>query len=360
MVDECAEMTERAIELAKRLIAMPSVSGSREQDSTFGAILERVAMIPGASVRIADNRMSAICRTGVDDGSQSVVFVGHIDTVPPMDLQSWQSPPCEPEVREGRLFGRGSSDMKSGLAAALAVFERACHESIPCVVAITKDEEIGCLGAPSAVELLDGVNIAGMVIMESTDNIIRFGHRGALWLRATSMGKAAHGSNPGLGVNAILRMARAALQFKGIPLEDDPRLGAETCNLGTIAGGEVPNIVPDRCSATLDLRIVGDHSAAIVGYLKGLDTIDEVEVELSLAPVWTDPDDSWVASLRGRRDLQPVTYFTEASIFAERLRRRVPIIICGPGDPTCVHGVNESVPVDAIAHAAELYWSYVS
>ncbi|MFT8704504.1 M20 family metallopeptidase [Bifidobacterium aquikefiricola] len=365
MNNEDARMTRRSIELTKTLISMRSVSGSSEQDSTFLTIVNQVSKIPGARVSVSDNGMSAVFTTGLDDREspdrpkKSVVFVGHIDTVPPMDRDSWQSSPFEADERDGRLYGRGSSDMKSGLAAALAVFERACREGLPCVVAMTKDEEIGCLGAPSAVEILDRIPMSGMVIMESTNNIIRFGHRGALWLRLISRGKAAHGSNPSLGVNAIVRMMGASAGIQRIPLESDDCLGNETCNLGTMHGGAVPNIVPDYCAGELDIRTVRDHADSLVEYLQSIDGIDEVETEFSLSPVWTDPDDPWVASLPGERDVEPVTYFTEASIFAAQLSQKIPIIVCGPGDPTCVHSVNESVPLQAIAQATEHFWNYI-
>lgn len=352
-------MSKQAVAWTEDLIAMPSVSGTTQEDSAFQEVIRRIRAIPGATIKVAADEKSALCVSNADMSNGVVAFVGHLDTVPTMSLEAWETGPFSPDVRQGRLYGRGSSDMKSGLAAALVVFERACKESKPCAVVITKDEEIGCLGAPSAVKLFEGLPIAGMVIMESTDNIIRFGHRGALWITATSCGKAAHGSRPELGVNAILRMARAIPHIERMPLLMDERLGKESCNIGTIRGGAVANIVPDRCSVELDIRLAHNHSDEILEYLDAIDTVDDAQIKLNLAPVWTDPENLWVASLQGARDTQPVSYFTEASIFNAALKD-VPIIICGPGDPSCVHSVNESVAVDAIGQAVGQFWSYLA
>lgn len=349
-------MTVRA--LFDWLIAMDSTSGSDGEDRAFDAVVAYVTGRVGAcaELRMGEERRAAVfvSRSAVE-GNPAVSFMTHIDVVPAGGRASWSSDPFIATEREGRLYGRGASDMKSGLAAAIAVFVEACLKGRACVLAMTKGEEIGCMGAAEATDLLEGLPIKGVVVTESTGNAIRLGHRGALWLELDARGVAAHGSTPERGVNAVVRLMSALGRLENMPLEVSDTLGKESVNLGVIRGGDVPNRVPDHCMAALDIRVVRDHADDLRAWCVGLNGVDDVTTVLDLAPVWTSPYDPWVASLPGRHECGPVSYYTDASVYVRRAIKPAPVVICGPGDPTVVHAANESVSATALDEAVELY-----
>lgn len=157
-------------------------------------------------VPFADGRPNLVARMGAGQTADpALCFSGHVDTVPLGDTP-WSFDPLGGELRDGKVLGRGTSDMKAGVAAMVTacLAEREKLRAGPGVVlVITAAEETGCQGAAAAVRSLDLGQIEGVIVGEPTNNQPYFGHKGALWLEAVATGVTAHGSMPHLGVNAI-------------------------------------------------------------------------------------------------------------------------------------------------------------
>ena len=290
--------------------------------------------------------------TGTAGEAGRLLFACHVDTVPVGPSGDWGVDPFGGEIADGLVHGRGASDMKAGVVASAAALVEACRRGTPAALLLTSDEEIGCLGAAVARDAARELAPRAVVIPEATRNRVHLGHRGALWLRVVSRGRAAHGSTPELGVNAIARLADLTVRARAeLPLGEDPYLGPETWNLGTLRGGTATNIVPDLAEAGVDHRTVGD-GADLLAWWERQPESDEVSVTSRLPAVTTDPHHPWVA--RREPAAEPVRYFTDGSVLAPVLPG-VPVVIWGPGDPARMHAVDENVAVSELEQAIRTF-----
>jgi len=337
--------------LLRELVAIESVSGTPGEE----AVLERLAGwlrergVPEASVLRAGSYPSLVART-VAGATGDLLVLGHADTVPPAGGTDGVRAHEEP----GWVRGRGASDMKGGLAAAAAALVRAARERLPMSLVVTCSEELGCLGAPAVLDQVRAIAPRAVVVPESTGNRVACGHRGAVWLKVTTRGRAAHGSQPERGTNAVLAMAEVLRRLDEVPLRSHPDLGTETVSVGTVSGGSATNVVPDECCATLDVRVVADDAAPVVAWLLGQAGVESVVELLRLPAVWTDPAHRWVEEL-GEPAVPPaVPYFTDACVVAPALGDGVPLVVCGPGDPALVHGADERVGLVAVLKSVEV------
>lgn len=295
-------------------------------------------------------------------------LTGHMDTVP-LGEAPWGVDPFGGEERDGRLFGRGASDMKSGLAAlAVAATQAAglAFRASDVVLALTAGEETGCLGATALVRSGRLPPRAGaLVVAEPTDCRPLVGHKGALWLRAVFSGKAAHGSMPEMGRNAVEAAILAGARLPGLFAGSaaHPLLGPPTSSIGTLRGGGKVNVVPDRAVMEVDVRTVpGMDHALVRRELARLWPQAALEILADVPPVLTRPDDPFVTLaldiLEAESGTRPtpgaVSYFTDASVLAGALGDP-PVLIFGPGEPGQAHQTDESCPVAAIARAAGFF-----
>lgn len=298
-------------------------------------------------------------------GGGDFILSGHLDTVS-IDRDGWKTDPLDPHVSNGRLVGRGSSDMKGGLAAmVLAAIDHARRNprGRGFSMAITSSEEAGCQGASvlRKAELLPERPI--LIIGESTSNEVRLGHKGATWLRASSNGVAAHGSRPELGINAISNLVQLAAEVERLtPQLEHPFLGPVTSNIGTIRGGTQTNMVPAFAELTIDLRTTpGTDIERFERELTRLVPRGGVSRILHLPPVWTNQDDDTaftvnrtVASVTGRtQNPSGTAYFTDAAMLAPAHDPRV--FILGPGDPDQPHTANESCSITRLEESLDVY-----
>jgi len=291
-----------------------------------------------------------------------------MDTVPPGGA-AWQGPPLKARLSEGRIYGRGASDMKSGLAAMTAAVLQLAQISprrTDVVMIFTAGEETGSEGAFRMVR--DGAlpsRIGALVVGEPSGNAAYLGHKGALWLRCQARGKSAHGSMPDQGDNAILKGARAVLALEGLLAHDPPHpeLGRPTLNVGTFNGGTKINMVPDLADFTLDLRtVLGlDHGDLYRRVSDRMGPAVEASRLLDLPPVLTDENDPWVRNVlslleRKGASSQPgyVNYFTDASALTPALGTP-PTVIIGPGEAAQAHQTDEWCEVNKIRQAVDIY-----
>jgi len=342
------------VDLLEQLIAIDTTSGTPGEVEGFEFVArwwrERC---PAASISIDydGGRPTALLVTTMSC-RPLLVFASHIDVVPV--TASWRSPPFTATRVDDRIVGRGSSDMKSGLAASMIATLPLIAEGSPVAFALTTGEEIGCLGAPGLARLLADHTVGAVIVPESTGNRVVCGHRGATWLTVETAGVAAHGSTPERGSNAIVAMAALLQRLDEMPAGSHPFLGRESASVGTIAGGSATNIVADHCSITVDLRVVG-RSDSLVAWWRAQPEVARVRIDLELDAVWTSPDDAFVTGLEAPVASDPVSYFTDASVLRRSLGSAVPMVVWGPGDPSGVHSANESVAIDVVLEAVELY-----
>lgn len=343
------------VQLAADLIRIPSPStdtaGMRAVQDHIADALR--AAVPTATIRTGgDDRPWTLI--SADSLGPSPLFACHTDTVPIGGESQWQHDPLGAVADAVFLHGRGSVDMKGGLAAAAVALARAAEQGYGGHLLLTADEEIGSLGAQRTGEAVAGLDLSGIIIPEATELSVRCCHRGACWLRLITRGRAAHGSAPHRGMNAVLRLAGAlGPALASAPLREDSLLGPETVSIGTFHGGDATNIVPDLAVATLDQRTIGD-SAPLLEHWHAADGIDEVETILDLAPLRTDAADPFVASLPSSTDPAPVTYFTDGSVL-QGFRPDVPVVVWGPGVPTRMHAVDERLELRQLTEAARLF-----
>lgn len=318
-------------------------------------------------IPFGEGRAQLVVRIGGNTDQPPLAFTGHLDTVP-LGAQAWSIDPFAAEIGDGKLYGRGSSDMKSGVAAFVAACI-ALADRLPgtpgVLLVITAGEETGCNGAMALANA--GLGHAGaLVVAEPTGNRPLVGHKGALWLEAETCGVTAHGSMPEKGVNAIYKAARAvtALQDFGFNVARHDVLGSPTLNVGTIHGGLNINSVPDRATIGIDIRTVPGQSHAelrqqLAGYLSADVTLRSL---LDLPGVWTDPQDGWLRQVFGvARDVAGIgdeiggaPYFTDASALTPVLGSP-PTVIVGPGELALAHQTDEYCFVSRIEQATEMY-----
>jgi succinyl-diaminopimelate desuccinylase len=319
--------------------------------------------------RLGENRTGLIALVPGKQSKLPLVFTGHLDTVP-LGEAPWESSPLGAEIKNGRLTGRGASDMKSGVAAmtvAALQLVREPHRQGDVVLVYTAGEETGSEGAFQIKESgeLPG-EAGGVVVAEPTGNIPLLGHKGALWLECMAEGKSAHGSMPDLGDNAIYKAARAAASLADFfsQAEAHPQLGKPTVNVGTFTGGSKINMVPDSARFSVDLRSVPglDHTTLLETVKRHLGPDIEIRPLIDLHGISTSPDDPWIrqaldimAGIQGRRP-EPgyVNYFTDASVLTPAMNNP-PTLLLGPGEPSQAHQTNEYCLVEKIDRAVAFY-----
>ena len=364
-------MATDAVALTRDLVRFDTINppGAEADCIRQVARLLETAGFELATYDFAPGRTSLVARIGGRADAPPLCFTGHIDTVP-LGAQPWTRDPHAAEIAGGRLYGRGSTDMKSGLAAFVtAAIELAPHlaRTTGVVLVITAGEETGCDGARYLVGLPGVLGRAGaIVVAEPTGNEPLVGHKGALWLQARTSGVAAHGSMPERGVNAISKAARAVIRLEQFTFDVPPHpvLGSATLNVGTIAGGMNVNSVPDAATIGIDIRTIPGQRHAVLLQRLG----DYLGPEVTLAPfvdiegMWTQPDDPWVQEVfdivtpvLGERPAgRAAPYFTDAALLAPAYGHP-PSIVLGPGELAVVHQTDEYCLVERIEQAVALY-----
>ncbi len=302
-------------------------------------------------------------------GKPPICFTGHMDTIP-LGSAPWWCDPFAGEVQDDKLYGRGASDMKSGIAAMILAALR-LSPVLPgeggLKLVFTAGEEQGCQGSARLCSQIRKVGRAGaLVVGEPTSNYPVIGHKGAMFLEARTRGVTAHGSMPDQGVNAVYKAARAVLALEAFEFGVAPHaiLGPPTLNVGTISGGLNVNSVPDLAAIGIDIRTIpalshDDLYARLRSYLG-----DGVELDLQVdaGSVWTEPEDEWVQLVFDliepyifqRPTLLGVTYFTDASELKPALGHP-PTLILGPGEANMAHKTDEFCYLAAMEAAVEIY-----
>jgi acetylornithine deacetylase len=342
-----------AISLLRELVAIDSVNpslvpGAAGELQVATAIAERLHSI-GLDVAVRDVVPQRPNVIGVLEGrapGRSLMFCGHIDTVGVEDMDR----PFDPEIRDGRLYGRGSQDMKGGVAAMIDAARLTAEHGLArgrLIVAAVVDEEYASLGADA---LVTEWTADGAVVTEPTDLQIAVGHKGFAWLDVETRGRAAHGSRPKDGRDAIMRMGRVLQRLESLDRElqrrhAHPIVGTGSLHASIVSGGRELSSYPDRCRLQIERRTTVGESGetareeltAILEALKQEDPEFEGTATLTFArPPYELPSDhalpktlaAAAAAAGCRSETTGMTFWTDAAVLAGA---EVPSVLFGPG-----------------------------
>jgi succinyl-diaminopimelate desuccinylase len=364
-----------AVALTQTLVRMNTISppGNEDQCCNYLFRLLSAAGFACTLYEFAPRRTSLVAKIGDPNcGKAPLCFTGHVDVVP-LGAAPWTYDPFAAEIVDGKLYGRGASDMKSGVAAFVAAaldLAPKLKDGPGLVLVITAGEETGCEGAFDLARRHQLEHILGtagaMVVAEPTANYPLVGHKGALWLTARTRGVTAHGSMPEYGDNAIYKAARAVTALENFSFDQAPHplMGPATLNVGSIRGGININSVPDAAAIGVDIRsIPGISHPALHGCLcQHLGADVELETLLDVESVYTDPADPWVqrvfevmTPLLGETpQARSVAFFTDAAALTGAFGSP-PTLILGPGEPHLAHQTDEYCQVSRIEQAVVAY-----
>lgn len=311
--------------------------------------------------------------------NETVAFIGHIDTVPVSDPSVWTYPPFDAHVEGDLMYGRGTSDMKSGAACMITLGEYFIKNNIKpnknIKLVFTADEEANGKGVTSVFEkgYLDDVDF--IIVPENTSSDVVLKEKGALWLSLELFGKSAHGARPDLGINAIEIVYEMVNELKSYVQNscNDDLLGDTTASLNSISGGEKVNIIADYCKAEIDIRANPDlDNDEIIKYLEKLiykyehryDGLKiKYEVLTNRPSLEMMKDNKYVKEFVNTLDKMQmpyqyagVTYFTDLSLTIPKTK--TPFVIFGPGFIDKGHQVDECTSIEAVKKVNEMYIEY--
>ncbi len=371
---------EAAVQLLKEILAIPSVNG-RDDEGKVAEYLCQVfeeAGIPASVWRIDETHANVFAVLEGEDESSPILWNGHLDTVPYGSLNEWKTDPSVPVEEGGFLYGRGASDMKSGLAAmvyTLCAFHRSVKKPSRTICFLGScDEEKGGLGAETALKEVPFRNriFSEMLIGEPTGCRLGVAQKGCLWLEAAVSGQTSHGAYPEEGVNAIEYAAKLAGDLKTyVEGFSHSVLGHSTAQITKLSGGVAPNMTPDDCTMLMDIRMVPGLTEAMVleqaealvreyraAGAKALGV--SFSVKNSRRAIEISPEHPMAQSVsrcildHGREaGLVGINYFTDASILA-RDTLETAVLLFGPGEPGMAHKPNECVKIENYLAAIEI------
>jgi len=354
----------------EKLIGFPSVS----RDSNLDLIAYVRDVLGGLGiesllVHSEDGRKANLWATIGPSGVPGIVLSGHTDVVP-AEGQAWSSSPFRLEKRGGNFYGRGTADMKGFIACCLNAAELAAARVLhtPIHLAFSYDEEIGCVGVRRLLDILKDAPVKPRLCIVGEPTLMQAvtAHKGKLGFRVMAHGLEAHSSLAPIGVNAIYMASDLIGAIRAIQLEiadnglrdGDYEVAYTTLHVGKIQGGEVMNIVPNRCSLDFEIRYLPDEDeqAIVSGIKAAAETIAEgyrgvypearFEFgELQSYPAMNTPVDSeavkFVHALTGGNSTGKITFGTEGGLFQQALG--TPAVVCGPGNIAVAHKPDEHV-----------------
>jgi acetylornithine deacetylase len=382
-----------ALDILRELVAIPSVN-PMGRDVSGPEFLEtrlsdwlveffRRLEIPHQRLEVSPGRSNVIARIDRPGAQATILLDAHQDTVP---VDGMTIPPFLPEVREGRLHGRGACDVKGGMAAMLWAFARLARErpanAAHVVLSCTCDEEFTATGArslaqlwstPAGAKTLVSAPPDVCIVAEPTDLNIVVAHRGAIRWKLRTKGRACHSSRPHEGVNAIYKMAQVLRVLEKYADElprfvpHHPLCGSATISVGLISGGISVNTVPDECLIEIDRRVIpGEDPAQVIPHVTAY-LRERLDVDFEMLPPWLDgatlSDENnglWadrlmnhITAVAGPREKQGAWYGTNGSRFAAV---GVPSLVFGPGSIAQAHTNDEWIDIEQFRQAGEIYY----
>ncbi|EAD2564341.1 TPA: ArgE/DapE family deacylase [Listeria monocytogenes] len=367
---------ERKIQILKDIVNIDSTNGHEEQVANYLQKLFAEYGIESEKVQYDVDRASLVSEIGSNDG-KVLAFSGHMDVVDAGDVSKWKFPPFEATEHEGKIYGRGATDMKSGLAAMIiAMIE--LHEEKQKLngkirLLATVGEEVGELGAEQLTQKGYADDLDGLIIGEPSGHRIVYAHKGSINYTVKSTGKNAHSSMPEFGVNAIDNLMLFYNEVEKFVKSIDATneiLGDFIHNVTVIDGGNQVNSIPEKAQLQGNIRSIPEMDnetvkQVLVKIINKLNKQENVNLELIFdydkQPVFSDKNSDLVhiaksvASdiVKEEIPLLGISGTTDAAEFT-KAKKAFPVIIFGPGNET-PHQVNENVPVENYLEMIDVY-----
>jgi len=367
------------IDLTRQLVQIPTENPPGDEKPAFLFLRKALA---GMGFRMKTyvsprGRWNVVASRRWGKGGRTLIFNGHVDVVPAGDPSQWRYPPFQGRISKGRIYGRGASDMKGGIASFLHAISMMDRSKVPLnrgtlALHLVSDEE--CHGH-QGMEFLSSKGVIrgdAAIVGEPTDLYPAIAQKGSLWLKISTFGKAAHSSTPHLGENAIETMTHVIKALDSLRMERvHPLLGKPTLNIGLILGGTKINVVPDQCEIALDRRLIpGEQKQEVLEEIRrALDSARHRDSpfryrmeEIDFAePVEIDSEEEIVKiSLEaiqrvrgGRPEIKGLSAFTDGRFYIRQ--GNIPTLIIGPGELRQAHTADESVGIDALVQACHIY-----
>lgn len=254
-----------AIELCRELIRCRSVSGDEKESA---AVLQKAMKTFGYEQVTIDRYGSITGRLRGGSEGPCVLLEGHLDTVPVVDASVWTVSPFAAIMRDGKIFGRGASDMKGAVAAmtAAAAWFAAENKNFRGTISVAGVVHEECFEGVASREISSAVRPDYVVIGEASDLKVKIGQRGRAEIVIETFGKPAHSAHPEKGVNAVYLMTKIIDRIRHLPLTHHSVLGAGTCVLTDIKSSPYPgaSVVPDNCRVTYDRRLLAGEKPETV------------------------------------------------------------------------------------------------
>lgn len=382
------ERSASLVKLCQDLVRAKSYSG-QEQD--VADVLHKEMDALGFDEVVVDKYGCVIGTIHGNRPGPTVLFDGHIDTVPAENADKWTYPPFEAQIHDGRIWGRGTSDMKGADAA----FTKACgwfaadknrdFAGTICVAGVVQEE---CFEGVAARSVSSITKPDYVIIGEASNCNIKIGQRGRAEVRLETKGEPAHSANPEKGINAVYKMCGLVEGVRGIAPSEHPVLGKGILELVDIKSDPYPgaSVVPEHCAATYDRRLLVDETPddvlgpiqalideaaaadpelrATVSFSHGEETCytgQVIEAE-RFFPGWLyDEHDEWIQKVKARleeRGLAPeitqYNFCTNGSHYAGEAH--IPTIGLGPSREDLAHTVDEYIEIEQLERACESYY----
>ncbi|MCU0800806.1 MAG: acetylornithine deacetylase [Rhodobacteraceae bacterium] len=368
------------MDILSRLLAFDTVSSNPNMD--LMRFVEAVLAEAGVAARIipnADGTKANLYASVGPDGA-GVMLSGHTDVVP-VTGQDWTKPPFAMTLADGRVYGRGAADMKGFVACAIVAMLEAAKRPLktPLHLALSYDEEIGCMGVRSLIDMLAlaPMKPAMCIVGEPTGMQVATGHKGKVALRATCTGREGHSALAPMALNALHLAADFIVALRGIQTDvavhgvqdGDYDVPYATLHAGKMQGGVQVNIVPN--TATVDWEIRAPAGEDVAGLIARVQAAAETivaplraefpEAAIRVERLWDYPGlgtasdagvVNFVKSLTGANGTIKVAFGTEGGLFSERLG--IPTVICGPGSMAQGHKPDEWVSLEQLARCKNM------
>jgi len=361
---------EPALAWLQHLIAYPTVTAR----SNEALVSDTAAQLEGLGARVSvtrgtrDDGMNLYAVLGPAEHGGGVMLSAHTDVVD-VEGQPWSRDPFKLHLQDDRAYGRGSTDMKGFIACVLAALDGLDPADLkrPLWIALSSDEEIGCLGVRPLLEELATLDQrpAWALVGEPTELRVVDRHKGKAAVRVEIHGLSAHSSLPHKGANAVAyagRLITEILAAQGVaaqgPRDPSFQVPYTTFGIGPISGGVALNIIPDYCQLDLEVRTIPgddprlraqqirDLCAALQDDLRqqftgGFVSVSDLSGYPGLAAAASPQIDAHITAVCGSTERSAVDFGTEAGLYSQRLG--VPAIVCGPGSMADAHRADESL-----------------
>ena len=380
-MDEFRPDEEQCAQVLRELVRVNTCQPQGNEEALVNWIIN---WIPGGlSTKVIHHsrgRASLIVKLEGKEDHGGIAFAGHLDTVAVPDPERWSSPPFEGAEKGGALFGRGSADMKGGVASMLLALKHLAERpemlAKPVYFCFTADEEAGGMGIRSIADghYLDDID--ELIVCEPSNEMISNSEKGALWLKITVNGVSSHASRPSIGTNAVEYAGILGKRINELVEGEPPHpvLGGSTASVTRFSGGIMTNVIPSEAEMEIDIRTTPgvDHEWI-------MEKVDDLCLELreeephlgfdvkvtnDRPAIETPSEQPLIKKLRELGKPLGISgnerghyFYTDASQFVPRIP--VPFAIAGPGDDSIAHCTDEHIKVSSVGRFARLYVEYV-